>query len=88
MAQHGLSYSQGSILEYLQKFGKTLDGDVELANKLALGYGSAVNQALKKLEKYHLVEINRVAGSRMVRITDVGRKYLIITEELKGKMKG
>ena len=34
MAQHELSYSQGSILEYLQKFGKTLDGDAELANKL------------------------------------------------------
>lgn len=88
MAQHELSYSQGSILEYLQKFGKTLDGDVELANKLALGYGSTVNQALKKLEKYHLVEINRVAGSRMVRITDVGKKYLVITEELKGKPRG
>ena len=87
MAQHELSYSQGSILEYLQKFGKTLDGDVELANKLALGYGSTVNQALKKLVKYHLVEIEWVAGSRMVRITDIGKKYLIITEELKGKRK-
>lgn len=83
MAQHELSYSQGSILEYLQKCGKTLDRDVELANRLALGYGSTVNQALKKLVKYHLIEIEWVAGSRMVRITDIGKKYLVITEELK-----
>lgn len=88
MAQHELSWSQGKILEYLQKFGKTLDGDAELANKLGLGYGSTVNQALKKLVKYHLVEIEWVAGSRMVRITDLGKRHLIIDEELKGKPRG
>ena len=37
MAQYELSWSQGKILEYLQKFGKTVDIDIELANKLALG---------------------------------------------------
>ena len=88
MAQHELSWSQGRILEYLQKFGKTLDGDAELANKLGLGYGSTVNQSLKKLVKYRLVEIEWVAGSRIVRITDLGKRHLIIDEELKGKPRG
>ena len=87
MAQHELSWSQGKILEYLQKFGKTLDIDIELANKLALGYGSTVSHALKKLERYRLISVDVVASSRMITITDLGNRHLIIDEELKGKRK-
>lgn len=87
MAQYELSWSQGKILEYLQKFGKTVDIDIELANKLALGYGSTVSHALKKLERYRLISVDVVASSRMITITDLGNRHLIIDEELKGKRK-
>ena len=82
-----LTTSQDKVLSYLRQFGKTTLHDVELADILALGYGSTVSHALKKLERYKLISVDVVASSRMITITDLGNRHLIIDEELKGKRK-
>lgn len=81
MAQHELTYKQGIVLEYFQKVKKTYEKDHNIGKRLNIS-GSGTYKIIVKLIHFGLISKKDDEGQRLLEITKLGSKHLVILEEL------
>ena len=83
MAQHEISKMQGKVLDYLQKCYRSMTYESNTAIGKRLGMSQPVTRhCLITLEKKGLIEFKQDEGQRLISVTKLGKKHLVILEEL------
>ena len=81
MAQHEISKMQGKVLDYLQKVSTTYESNTAIGKRLGMSQ-SMTRHCLITLEKIGLIEFKQDEGQRLISVTKLGKKHLVILEEL------
>lgn len=84
MAQHDLTKYQGIILDYMQKVHTTYESNTAIGKRLGM-YAPTARTAIIKLISLKLIDEINDDGQRLLKITALGAKHLIIFEELENR---
>lgn len=81
MAQHEISKMQGKVLDYLQKVSTTYESNKAIGKRLGMSQ-PIIRNCLINLERICLIEFKQDEGQRLISVTKLGKKHLVILEEL------
>lgn len=81
MAQHELTRYQGIILDYMQKVRTTYESNHAIGRRLSM-HAPTARTAIIRLIKLGLIDNIDDGGQRLLKITNLGAKHLVIPEEL------
>lgn len=82
MAQHEITRCQSMILQYMQKVITTYEHNYAIGRRLAMS-PSAVRGSIIRLMKLKLITEQDDEGQRLLEITKLGKKHMIILDEIK-----
>lgn len=82
MAQHEITRCQAMILQYMQKVTTTYEHNYAIGRRLDMS-PSAVRWSIIRLMKLNLIAEKDDEGQRLLEITKLGKKHMIILEEIK-----
>ena len=82
MAQHEITRCQAMILQYMQKVIKTYEHNYAICKRLDMS-PSAVRSSIIRLMKLNLITEQDDEGQRLLEITKLGKKHMIILDEIK-----
>lgn len=82
MAQHEITRCQAMILQYMQKVITTYEHNYAISRRLAMS-PSAVRGDIIRLIKLKLIAEQDDEGQRLLEITKLGKKHMIILDETK-----
>lgn len=81
MAQHEITKNQAIALSYLQKVNTTYESNHAISRRLKIPV-SNVRNSLIRLIKLDLVSERDDEGQRLLEVTTLGKKHLVILEEI------
>ena len=82
MAQHEITRCQAMILQYMKKVITTYEHNYAICRRLDMS-PSAVRSSIIRLMKLKLIAEQDDEGQRLLEITKLGKKHMIILDEIK-----
>lgn len=82
MAQHEITRCQAMILQHMQKVVTTYEHNYAIGRRLDMS-PSAVRSSIIRLMKLNLIAEQDDEGQRLLEITKLGKKHMIILDEIK-----
>lgn len=82
MSQHEITRCQSMILQHMQKVVTTYEHNYAIGRRLDMS-PSAVRSSIIRLMKLNLITEQDDEGQRLLEITKLGKKHMIILDEIK-----